>query len=88
MQVRAISLGGLGGKKRSAITKVSYRDSIEVRPYQHAHIEAEATVPKGEDPAEVLAALRDFVRAELVKAREAADERTPKFAKKRVEVTQ
>lgn len=52
-------------KKKISITSVRYRTSIEVAPFRHKHLEAEATVPPGTDPAIVAAELAVWVNEQL-----------------------
>lgn len=49
------------------ITKVSYRTNAIPREgkYQSKHVEAEATIGKDEDPAEVLVELAQWVHVQL-----------------------
>lgn len=52
------------------IDRVSFRSSIELKPYQHAHIEASAAVGSNDDPSQVLDNLKRFVADELTYAKE------------------
>lgn len=55
--------------KAATIKTVRFRASIELKPYNHIHIECEAEVGT-EDPALVLADLKMFVAAQLKAAKE------------------
>lgn len=57
-------------KNPAGIKHVSFRSSIELKPYQHAHIEASADVSPNEDPAGVLDRLKVFVAEQLIFAKE------------------
>lgn len=52
------------------VTSVSFKSCIEIKPYQHAHVEMTATVAPGEDPSTVLDQLKVLVAAELKAAKE------------------
>lgn len=47
------------------IISVTFRANVQLEPYQHAHVEATRTVGSSESPEEALAALKQFVAAEL-----------------------
>lgn len=56
--------------KRVKITQVTFRSMVMVGKFQTVHIEASAQVGAGESPSEVLAGVKQFVAAELRRARD------------------
>lgn len=56
------------------LDRVSFRSSIQIKDFQHVHIEAGANVPPGADPRMVIDELKKFVAEEL---RAAKDGRMP-----------
>jgi hypothetical protein len=56
--------------KQVKIKSVSFRSSIQLKEFQHVHIEAAADVPVGESAGHTLDVLKKFVAAELRRAKE------------------
>ena len=56
--------------KKVAIKTVAVRSSIQLKSFQHFHVEATADVPEGEEPAYVIDQLKAFVALELTRAKE------------------
>jgi hypothetical protein len=52
------------------IKSVTVRSSIQLKSFQHLHIEASADVPLGEEPEAVVDQLKSFVAKELKIAKE------------------
>jgi hypothetical protein len=57
-------------KKPVVIRSVTVRSSIQLKSFQHLHIEASADVPDGEAPEYVVDKLKAFVAKELKVAKE------------------
>ncbi len=53
----------------SRITYVVFRSNIELGPFQHSHVEAGAEVGPNDNPSKVLDSVKDFVAAELLRAK-------------------
>ena len=57
-------------KLKSAIKSVTFRANVPVSgQYQHVHVEAAADVAPGDSPSDVIDMLKDFVRSELLAAK-------------------
>lgn len=69
---KAAKLGGERMKNRSIvkITSVSFRSSVQLKPFQHVHVEATAQVLPGQTADRVLDLLKTFVANELRRAKE------------------
>lgn len=52
------------------IKTLSFRSSLQLKPFQHVHIEATADVPAGATPGVVMEVLKAYVAAELRIAKE------------------
>lgn len=61
---------GIRKQKPIAIDRVTFRSSIQIKQFQHVHVEAGAAVPEGADPSAVLHRVKQFVAAELRRAKE------------------
>jgi len=55
---------------RGQISSVTFRSCIQLAPFQHAHVEACATVLPGQNPQSILDSVKDFVAEELRRAKE------------------
>jgi hypothetical protein len=51
------------------VTSVSFRSSVQIGSFQHAHVEMTATLGQGDTPAKALASLRDLVAKELARVK-------------------
>ena len=67
--VRAVSAKTEKVRAKTRITSVTFRSSIELAPFQHAHVEASAEVGAGADPADTLQDVKNFVAFELLRAK-------------------
>lgn len=57
-------------RKAVVIKSVTVRSSIQLKSFQHFHVEASADVPVGEEPEYVVDKLKAFVAKELTRAKE------------------
>lgn len=58
-----------GKASKVKVVRVSFRSSVEIKPYQHAHVELTADVLPGQTVAQVLDDLKLQVAAELRRAK-------------------
>lgn len=56
--------------KKLRVKSVTFRSSVQLKSFQHAHIEASADVPEGVNPSVVVEFLKEFVANELRVAKE------------------
>lgn len=70
MSKRSAQRNRVNRKPEVRIDRVTFRSSVQIRDFQHAHVEASATVPPGVTPEDALDKVKRFVAKELLIAKE------------------